>query len=102
MGKVKKKQRKRLKWDELSEGGKMHLERRARNVCKGFLGSDAIRTNDRYEFKSYLLEVQEAFLDVQLRSPRPSALINITGVVPWAFEDLKPGVNLKLGPGEAP
>jgi len=61
MGKVKKKQKKKkLKWDELSEGGKMHLERRARNVCKGFLGSDAIRTNDRYEFKSYLLAVQEA------------------------------------------
>ena len=28
-----------------------------------------------------------------MRSPRPSALINIAGVVPWAFEELKPEVN---------
>lgn len=36
---------------------------------------------------------QEAFLDRPMRSPKPSALINIAGVVPWAFEELKPGVN---------
>jgi len=60
MGKIKKKQKKKRKCNVLSEGGKMHLERRARKVCKDFLGSDAIRTNDRYEFKSYLLAVQEA------------------------------------------
>ena len=31
-----------------------------------------------------------------MRSPRPSALINIAGVVPSAFEELKPGVNFAV------
>ncbi|MDA8583355.1 hypothetical protein N9L68_03955 [bacterium] len=39
---------------------------------------------------------QEAFLDKPMRSPRPSALINITIVVPSAFEELKPGMNCAI------
>ena len=39
---------------------------------------------------------QEAFLDRPLRSPKPSSLINVTGVVPDAFDELKPGVNCAI------
>ncbi|MDA8583822.1 hypothetical protein N9L68_06295 [bacterium] len=39
---------------------------------------------------------QEAFLDRPMRSPRPSALINIAGVVPWAFEEIRPPMNCAI------
>lgn len=39
---------------------------------------------------------QQAFLDRPMRSPKPSSLINVTGVIPEAFEELKPGVNCAI------
>ena len=39
---------------------------------------------------------QQAFLDVPMGRPKPSCLINVNGVVPEAFEDLKPGVNCAI------
>ena len=39
---------------------------------------------------------QEAFLDQPMRSPKPSSLINVTGVVPEAFEEPKPGIDCAI------
>ena len=39
---------------------------------------------------------QQPFLDRPMRSPKPSSLINVTGVIPEAFHELKPGVNCAI------
>ena len=39
---------------------------------------------------------QQAFLDQPMCCPRPSALINATGIIPEAFDELDPGVNCAI------
>ena len=39
---------------------------------------------------------QQAFLDQPMRSPKPSSIINATGIIPEAFHKLDPGVNCAI------